>query len=147
MYFGMVIFKNNGNYNFETVQFETNGTDHDTNGGEFVDLNGDGLLDVVLSGQIYNTGGGYDVQKISNAIYINNGNDQFTRLSDYDDVVWQLNESRVPGQVVGENYQITSWGVTNEENPQLFFVGQDQLFYQDSPMPNAIISFAEFDFA
>lgn len=145
--FGMVIFKNNGNYNFETVQFETTGTDHDTNGGEFVDLNDDGLLDVVLSGQIYNTGGGYDVQKISNAIYINNGNDQFTRLSDYDDVVWELNESRVPGQVVGENYQITSWGVTNEENPQLFFVGQDQLFYQDNPMPNAIISFAEFDFA
>jgi hypothetical protein len=53
----------------------------------------------------------------------------------------------VPGQVVGENYQITSWGVTNEEHPQLFFVGQDQLFYQESPMPNAIISFAEFDFA
>ena len=141
--FGMVIFKNNGNYNFETVQFEVLGADHDTNGGEFVDLNDDGFLDIVLSGQVYNTGG-YNVTKLAEAIYLNSGDDQFTRLSDYEDIDWNLNESRILGQEIRDNYEITSWGVTNEENPLLFFIGQDQ---DDALIPNKIISFAEFDFA
>ena len=109
-------------------------------------MNGDGLLDIVLSGQIYNYVD-YDVSKIPDAIYLNNGNDIFIRLSEYRDLDWNLVESRVAGQEVGTDYIVNSWGVTNESEPKLFFIGQDANHLDGSLLPNAIITFAAFDFA
>jgi len=134
--FGMVLFKNNGNYDFETIQFEAKGSDHDTNGGELIDLNGDGLLDIILSGQIYNDAE-YDVTQILNAIYMNEGSDKFTRLSDLDGVAFDVDYM---GASNAQNAStVTSWGVTNEEQPQLFFVFKDD--------ESATLNFAELVFA
>jgi len=134
--FGMVLFKNNGNYDFETIQFEAKGSDHDTNGGELIDLNGDGLLDIILSGQIYNDAE-YDVTQILNAIYMNEGSDKFTRLSDLDGVAFAVDYMGASNAQNGST--ITSWGATNEEQPQLFFVYKD---YE-----SATLNFAELVFA
>ncbi|MDA8861028.1 VCBS repeat-containing protein [Planktomarina temperata] len=134
--FGMVLFKNNGNYDFETIQFEAKGSDHDTNGGELIDLNGDGLLDIILSGQIYNDAE-YDVTQILDAIYMNDGSDKFTRLSDLDGVAFEVDYMGASNVQNGST--ITSWGVTNEEQPQLFFVYKD---YE-----SATLNFAELVFA
>jgi len=134
--FGMVLFKNNGNYDFETIQFEAKGSDHDTNGGELIDLNGDGLLDIILSGQIYNDAE-YDVTQILNAIYMNECSDKFTRLSDLDGVAFAVDYMGASNAQNGST--ITSWGATNEEQPQLFFVYKD---YE-----SATLNFAELVFA
>ena len=134
--FGMVLFKNNGNYDFETIQFEAKGSDHDTNGGELIDLNGDGLLDIILSGQIYNDAE-YDVTQILDAIYMNDGSDKFTRLSDLDGVAFEVDYMGASNVQNGST--ISSWGVTNEEQPQLFFVYKD---YE-----SATLNFAELVFA
>ncbi|MDC1468872.1 VCBS repeat-containing protein [Planktomarina temperata] len=134
--FGMVLFKNNGNYDFETIQFEAKGSDHDTNGGELIDLNGDGLLDIILSGQIYNDAE-YDVTQILDAIYMSDGSDKFTRLSDLDGVAFEVDYMGASNVQNGST--ITSWGVTNEEQPQLFFVYKD---YE-----SATLNFAELVFA
>ena len=93
-------------------------------------------MDIILSGQIYNDVE-YDVTQILNAIYMNEGSDKFTRLSDLDGVAFEVDYL---GASHAQNAStITSWGVTNEEQPQLFFVYKD---YE-----SATLNFAELVFA
>ena len=68
---------------------------------------------------------------------MNEGSDKFTRLSDLDGVAFAVDYMGASNAQNGST--ITSWGATNEEQPQLFFVYKD---YE-----SATLNFAELVFA
>ena len=75
------IYRNDGDGEFTVVDYEA--ADH-TNGGfdaDFIDLNDDGLLDIFYGGWQPNL----SYEDVVDYIYLNQGNDDFVRLSDLSD--------------------------------------------------------------
>jgi hypothetical protein len=77
------IYRNDGNSEFSIVDFEPLDQKLAGEGGEFIDINGDGLLDIVYPG--WPAGGSFEA--LLDLIFINEGGDRFTRAGDLDAAV------------------------------------------------------------
>lgn len=77
---GTFIYRNDGDDGLSVVDYEPADQVLGGDGGEFVDINGDGLLDIIYPG--WPAGGSFDA--LLNLIFINQGDDRFTRAAELD---------------------------------------------------------------
>lgn len=120
-YFGTVVYENLGDGQFDIIHFEPQGYSHPGDGAEFLDFDGDGLLDIVSPGW---PGIGNDIADIFDQVFINNGDRTFTQLVDKYDVQLSVKESQFFGEVPGENYTIQYWGIDYLEDEPVLYVNK-----------------------
>lgn len=134
-YFGTVVYENLGNGAFNIIHFEPLGYDHPGDGAEFIDFDGDGLLDIVSPGW---PGMDNDISDIFRQIFINNGDRTFTQLSEKYNIDLAVQESQFSLEVPGVNYSISYWGIDYiDDDPVLYvnkygqWMGENDLIFFD----------------
>lgn len=129
-YLGHVVFENIDG-EFKPFMYETNDSVlYPGDGAWFIDINNDGLLDIVHTGwpgneDAENEKYHRDVTSITDMIWINLGDKKFQQLTDYKDVTFNLNGLN---KKVGVDYKIIHWNVAeyNGEN-YYYIVGLDTI--------------------
>ena len=106
-YFGTVVFENVDGRRYEEIHFEPYGYSHPGNGAEFVDINSDGLLDIVSPGW---PGMHNDISDVFDFTFINVGSGTFKQLSQVAEIELTVQPSRI-NEIVGENFSVQDWGI------------------------------------